>query len=319
MLALRAKPRVTAAEWTVLVVSAFFLNACGGSKRSTPPDVDQVEFGAIRQINGRSQLNVAWPSDNATMRGTLYFPPTTEPHPAVILHFGSNRWARPDVSFGVIDPWLDNGLAVLVYDKRGVGELSGVCCPVSDPDYFPLLESDLINGIAALRLRSEINPNCIGLYGFSQGGWVVPNAAARSPSVAFTVIGSGPAVSLGEESLYSRLVGGSDECSPTGISQEEVDAELAAAGSSGFDPRQDLQMYVVPGYWFYGEDDLSVPVKQSIEVLEMTRDTYGTDFTVQTYPNANHSLIINGAICQETGPSVDFFPPIFGWLYDTVF
>ena len=78
-------------------------------------------------------------------------------------------------------------------------------------------------------------------------------------------------------------------------------------------------MYVIPGYWFYGENDHSVPVKQSIEVLEMTTDMYGTDFTIQTYPNANHSLIINGAICQVTGPSVDFFPPIFTWLNDAVF
>ena len=77
-------------------------------------------------------------------------------------------------------------------------------------------------------------------------------------------------------------------------------------------------MYVVPGYWFYGENDLSVPVKQSTEVLAMTRDTYGTDFTIQTYPNANHSLITNGAICQETGASVEFFPPIFAWLDDVI-
>ena len=319
MLNLRIESYVSVAKWTVLVAIVLFLNSCADSERSIPPDVNQVEFGELRQINGRSQLDVAWPSDNATLRGTLYLPLTTEPHPAVILHFGSSRWARPDVSFGVVDPWLNIGFAVLVCDKRSVGESSGVCCPVSDPDYFQLLASDLISGIAALRVRSEINPSRIGLYGFSQGGWVLPNAAARSPSVAFTVIGSGPAVSLGEEPLYSRLVGGPDECSPTGISQEEIDAALAAAGPSGFDPRQDLQMYVIPGYWFYGENDLSVPVKQSIEVLEMTRDTYGTDFTIQTYPNANHSLIVNGAICQETGPSVDFFPPIFTWPNDSVF
>ncbi len=137
--------------------------------------------------------------------------------------------------------------------------------------------------------------------------------------MAFTVIGSGPAVSLGEESLYSRLVGGPDECSPTGVSQADIDAELAAAGPSAFDPRADLQMYVIPGYWFYGENDLSVPVKQSVEVLQMTAEIYGTDFTIDTYPKANHSLIVDGGICQETGQSVDFFPPIFEWLGEAGF
>ncbi len=311
-------PVSIAAKLIVILAVAALHFGCGDSGRSLPPDVNEVEFGELREVNGRSQLDVTWPSDNATMRGTLYFPPSSTPHPAVILHFGSGRWARPDISFGVIDPWLDNGFAVLVYDKRGVGRSSGSCCPVSDPGYFPLLATDLINGIQALQLRPEIIPGLIGLYGFSQGGWILPNAAARSPSVAFTVIGSGPAVSLGEESLYSQLVGGQDECTPTGISQNEIDAELAAAGPSGFDPRQDLTMYTVPGYWFYGENDLSVPVKQSVEVLEMTRDTYGVDFTIRTYPNANHSLIIDGAICQESGQSVDFFTPIFEWLNDRV-
>lgn len=303
-------------SWIVTIVGAGSVIACGDSGRSLPPDVSEPEFGELVEIDGRSQLDVAWPSENSTMRGTLYLPHTPTPHPAVILHFGSNRWARPDISFGVIDPWLNNGFAVLVYDKRGVGQSSGDCCPVSDPDYFALLASDLINGIEALKLRSEINPDLVGLYGFSQGGWIVPNAAARSPTVAFTVIGSGPAVSLGEESLYSELVGGPDECTPTGISQDEIDAQLAAAGPSGFDPRQDLMMYTIPGYWFYGENDLSVPVEQSIEVLEMTRDTYGTDFTIKSYPDANHSLIVGGSICQESGPSVDYFTDIFRWLTD---
>ena len=139
----------------------------------------------------------------------------------------SSSWTRFDIRFTLTEPWLERGIAVLLYDKRGVGASGGECCPALDTGYFPLLATDLIQGVEALKLYSGIDPLRIGLYGFSQGGWVLPNAAARSPSVAFTVIGSGPAVSLGEELLYSRLTGES-ECRESGLSEAEIDAQMAA-------------------------------------------------------------------------------------------
>lgn len=303
---------------TIALLCLSAASGCGGSDSSRNVVIGQVQFGTPRQVAGRTEVDVAWPNFEATLRGTIYLPLGHGPFPAVMLHFGSNRWSRPIISINLITVWLDQGIAVLAYDKRGVGESGGACCPVSDPSYFPLLASDLTSGIAALQMYPDIDPNRIGLYGFSQGGWVVPEAAARSPSVAFTVIGSGPAVSLGEEELYSSLVGEND-CKPTGISLEEIAAQLAAAGPSRFDPRSDLEMYTIPGYWFYGGIDLSVPVPQSVNVLEDIRTTFGKDFTIQLYPNANHSMIIGGGICQNTGPSINYFPAIFAWLSPILF
>ncbi|MDH3768847.1 MAG: dienelactone hydrolase family protein, partial [Gammaproteobacteria bacterium] len=104
--------------------------------------------------------------------------------------------------------------------------------------------------------------------------------------------------SLWGKNYCSQLIGGDNECTPTGISQEEIGAALAAAGPSGFDPRSDLEMYQISGYWFYGENDHSVPVPQSVDVLEQIGTIFGTDFAIEVYPNANHSLIVDGAICQ---------------------
>lgn len=42
------------------------------------------------------------------------------PGPAVVFHFGSNRWTRAPYDGTGIPLWVANGVAVLSYDKRGV-------------------------------------------------------------------------------------------------------------------------------------------------------------------------------------------------------
>ncbi len=95
--------------------------------------------------------------------------------------------------------------------------------------------------------HAEVHPAGAGLWGFSQGGWIVPLAAAiLRDFVAFTVIGSGPTVSLGEELLHRALTGDPD-CVPSGLSAAEIERRLDSAGPSGFDPRASLETMTAPG------------------------------------------------------------------------
>ena len=306
-----------------IVTLALGIGACsdggGGSRPVNTTVIDAPQFGqVVNMAPGYDTVSVAWPSDNATLRGTLYLPNAQGPHPAIILHFGSTKWTRSDIGRAITEPWLLNGIAVLIYDKRGAGASGGRCCPFTDAGYFPLLATDLIEGVEALKMYSDIDPLRIGLYGFSQGGWVVPNATARSPSVAFSIVGSGPTVSLDEELLYSRITG-DNNCKRSNLSEAEIDTQMAAASPGGFDPRSDLEMYTVPGFWFYGSRDTSVPVRQSVAILDEIESRLAKDFTHITFPGANHSLVTDGAICQTSGRNVDFFTPIFKWLNPILF
>jgi pimeloyl-ACP methyl ester carboxylesterase len=68
------------------------------------------------------------------------------------------------------------GVVVLSYDKRGVGESEGECCP-GDTGHFNLLTADAVGAAQALRTLPEIDPVRVGLIGASQAGWIVPRAA----------------------------------------------------------------------------------------------------------------------------------------------
>ena len=53
-----------------------------------------------------------------------------------------------------------------------------------------------------LQRRPEVDANRIGLFGGSQGGWVVGLAASRSPAVSFIISQSGPGVTPERQELH---------------------------------------------------------------------------------------------------------------------
>jgi len=47
----------------------------------------------------------------------------------------------------------------------------------------------------------------IGLWGVSQVGWILPIAANLIDEISYTILISGPTVTVGEENYYSDLTG----------------------------------------------------------------------------------------------------------------
>ena len=252
--------------------------------------------------------------DGAVLSGTLMLPLGRGPFPAAVWHFGSGPWTRVTYEGSQIPRWLGSGVAVLTYDKRGVGLSQGECCSVGAPGALERLGGDVLSGVRAIAAHPDVDAAAIGAFGFSQGGWVVPVAAARGGNVevAWLVIGSGPTVTLGEELLYSALAG-EPECRRSGLSDEEIDARLAAAGPSGFDPLPYLRTLTQPGLWIYGERDESIPVRQSVAILA-DLIAQGKPFETIVIPTANHRWVLDGDPCQATGPTQDMVPTILDWI-----
>jgi pimeloyl-ACP methyl ester carboxylesterase len=163
-------------------------------------------------------------------------------------------------------PWVrhlvHDGFAFFSYDKRGVGESEGVCCP-GDEGHFNLVAADAVGAISALRSRREIDPSRIGFLGVSQAGWIVPLAAARSSGrTAFAAIVSGAATTTGEEEQWSEAAGEEQADAPplTAERKAELTADLHAAG---FDPVPSIRRLTGPALWLFGGDDRSVPAGKS--------------------------------------------------------
>ena len=143
------------------------------SKKNSPV-VEQVRFN-----NG-----------NITLAGELYRPPNAgKKLPLLIQVHGSGRQGRH------AGPWntfvLQQGIAVLSYDKRGVGASGGQYASAGYAD----LASDLLAAIAFAKNLPGIDSTKIGLHASSEGGWVASIAAAAKPGLAFMLVRAGSGVS----------------------------------------------------------------------------------------------------------------------------
>jgi pimeloyl-ACP methyl ester carboxylesterase len=134
------------------------------------------------------------------LAGSLWLPPG-EISAAVLMHPGSGPSDRDnDVFFPPIRArLLEAGIAVSSFDKRGVGGSTGHWQEAAIAEQA----ADAIACLDAVRADRSLGP--VGLYGHSQGGWVVVEAAARSADAAFVISSSGPGVTPERQERYATV------------------------------------------------------------------------------------------------------------------
>ncbi|HSC26923.1 MAG TPA: alpha/beta fold hydrolase [Vicinamibacterales bacterium] len=268
---------------------------------------------AMCLVTVRADEQLTLTSGDARLAATLRLPAAgSRPVPAVIILHGSGRVTAADLMGGPGRRLADMGLAVLAYDKRGVGQSTGDYSTINAANsvaMFNLLAGDALAAVAVLGARPEIDARRIGLVGISQGGWIAPLAASRTTRVAFVVTVSAPAVSVGEEIAYSRLAG-EDPGSITGLSDEEIDRRMCAfTGPHGYDPVPTLEALRVPSFWVLGEKDRSIPLRKTVVTLSRLAADRGRPIATHVIPDVNHSLRH-----AETGRQPDFWRAIGDWL-----
>ncbi len=207
-----------------------------GCTQSASTSVDGLPDG-----RGAREQAVHFVSGKVTLAGTLVLPEGSGRHSAVVLFHGSGAQSRDRFTAR----WFAaQGVAALAYDKRGVGESSGDFRAVP----FMELSDDGLAGIEYLKSRKEIDAKRIGVWGLSQGGWLGPLAASRSPDVSFVIAVSGPGVSPGEQ----MIVYYANELRARGMSEHDVQ------GASSV--RRDIWNYLSSGA---GYENLKTELEQA--------------------------------------------------------
>jgi uncharacterized protein len=139
------------------------------------------------------------------LAGTLTLPQGTGPFAAAILITGSGPLDRDAAManhkpFLVLSDYLTRrGIAVLRYDKRGVGQSGGSTEMATTLD----LASDAESAIAYLKSRKDIDPAKIGLIGHSEGAMIASAIAASSHDLPWVVLLAAPATK-GDETLLNQ-------------------------------------------------------------------------------------------------------------------
>jgi hypothetical protein len=131
-----------------------------------------------------------------TLSGTLTLPKKEGKYPVVVLITGSGPQNRNEEILGH-NPflvWADyltkNGIGVLRYDDRGIGQSTGDFKTATTYDFA----SDVEAALAYLTTRKDIDVKKIGLMGHSEGGVIAPLVASQSKEVNFIVLLAGTGI-----------------------------------------------------------------------------------------------------------------------------
>jgi dienelactone hydrolase len=160
--------------------------------------------------------------------------------------------------------------------------------------------------VAFLRGLPTIDPARVGVWGLSEGGWVAPLAAARSPDVAFVVAVAASGVSPARSTIYQI----DNALRHAGVSAGAVEAQLRASTlayravrSAGLVPGGDVSFELDPTrVWrrvrqpvllLYGDRDRVVPPKVSAALIAEALERAGNRASsVRVFAGANHAMVL---------------------------
>lgn len=210
--------------------------------------------------------DVSFSNDGTTLHGTVLTPvdapPAADGWPAVVLVAGAGARTR-DSYLDEAEAFAEAGIVALIYDKR----TSGYSMTQRS---FPQLADDALAGLELLRVRDDVDPAFVGLWGHSEGAWVVQLAATRSEHVDFVIATGASALSPSRTQAWSNcqylMQAGFAEpmCGPVGANLTRL---LVAGGmfpEADYDPIPVAESLRVPTLVVLAEFDQStVPVESA--------------------------------------------------------
>lgn len=148
-----------------------------------------------------TEENLAFVGTGSSLAGVLHLPSGERPHPAVLMLQGSGAADRDCGGYFVRirQAFLARQIATFAFDKPG--------CGVSAGDWRNYgLEGRADQATAALEALREhpaVDAERVGIWGQSQGGWLVQLLASRLPDLPFAIANSGPSINVQEQNLYA--------------------------------------------------------------------------------------------------------------------
>ncbi len=133
---------------------------------------------------------------NAFLTGSLTYPKSGGPFPAVVLVNGSGQQNRDSEMFGhrpfkvLADHLTKNGFAVLRYDDRGIGGSKGEVNLATTINFA----SDANAAVDFLSKKAVVDVDKIGMIGHSEGALIAEIVASENSKVNYIALLSGPVI-----------------------------------------------------------------------------------------------------------------------------
>jgi dienelactone hydrolase len=287
-----------------------------------------------------TEEEVLFKNGNVQLAGTFLKPKLNEKFPVVILVHGSGPNDRKTSDYySQAYNLANNGIGVLIYDKRGTGNSTG------DWEKSSMFElaADANAGFQYIKARKDIRTSKIGMMGTSQGGWILPIAANLNKNVSFLVLNVGPAVSVYQQyddflhyfmkdkgvpsasidslvrftNLFFRSLNDSSLRKEVIELAKHIESNgkwwgnfLPAYDSANiiwwkvnkYDPQVDLSKIKCPVLSIMGTSDEFVPAQENEALMQKYLSQSGTPFRIKVFENMEHSSEITDQwIKNESG------------------
>ena len=231
--------------------------------------------------------------------------------PAIVFNHG---YIPPDVYrtteryIAYVDEIAKSGYVVFRIDYRGhdasEGEPTGA---YGDPGY----QIDVLNAVASIKQLPDVNPDKIGMWGHSMGGYLTLRAMVISQDVKVGVIWAGVVASY-QDLLYNWRRTGSFTPSPSsrGVGwrtrwiEEFGTPEQNPAFWDSVSATSYLNDLSGPLELHHGTADEDVPLDFSIRLAEQARNA-GQVADLYIYEGDNHNISANFSIAMER--TIKFF------------
>lgn len=252
-------------------------------------------FGVYPLLGGGfAHEDVTFTSHGVSLAGSVIIPKTGPIHAAVVFVHGSGKQRR---NLHWAERFAADGIAALVYDKRGAGDSGGTYegnQSVSEKN-ITLLADDAAAALAVLRKHPQTKDVPLGLTGISQAGWIVPLAAEQVPDLAFLVLWSAPVCKVSEEDIFSKYTADKDQQQIPSYTQALAARKQAYVwpGFLGKDsnPGDNLINLKTPGLWIFGGRDGSIPVDLSISRLnQLTAKGLALEYVLFSHQGHNNMI-----------------------------
>ena len=128
-------------------------------------------------------------NEDISFSANVYKPDGEGPFPAVVMVHGSKNHTK-DFYTEYSEYFAQNGIVTLNYDNRGHGNSGGNLWTSTFQD----LGSDVASAVEHLKSLDYVDPNKIGLWADSHGGWIVLITDEISDNIEFIISKAGPSV-----------------------------------------------------------------------------------------------------------------------------
>lgn len=224
------------------------------------------------------------------LHGTVLSPADARPgRPGMVLVHGAGAGKPRAELMEEAVRFARRGMSVLIYDERSVGY------SLFERSYGQLAE-DALGAVGVLRAHPGVDPDKVGIWGFSEGGWVAPIAASRSRDIAFVVLVGANSLRPLRQQTWA-VAAGLRKAGVSGSLVDQAEHNLYRVIADGglfpepyHDPEAVLAAVDQPVLAVWGTHDLLTPPRETPPVLARALERGGNrHYTFRFFADADHA------------------------------